>query len=868
MRWQTVLLLALLFAFAPPTDKAKPPGTKPALPAGKPTPPPASDLADAMARVRRLALVAPPPPALPRATVESDASKITAALPKIWRGCAPDPDYADTLPPRWETFGAKLATRSATLFRLRLLTSAASAPNQPDGTPALTWETAGSLLKAITQAGENAIVEVIPPPPTSTPDAWRATLERMAKRYGADPSYGVARWELGAAASQLAVWYAPFAKTLRAVLPSTPVGLHLLVGDATEGAQALAARCRQDKLPCDTFSWRLAGNPALAGETVRQVRAGFLHVPELKSVLLLPELSGEQAEGEEKAASLIATAARIVDIAPSNEPNGALGALVTVPMLLRGSERGAIWNALTLLNRVSGSRLAAKSDERGVGCLVARSRGSVFALLWRQPEDLRPADVLTTLHLHNLPKSARGGYRLERYDAEAGPTESETLSPTLRADLPVGNDSGEVEIPLLLSPHAVTLLELKPHPQPPFEVSLWSPRFSWNSGDPLELRMRIRNLSKTPQRIEIELSSNVSGLIAGELARRRLGVLPPNGEQLLRYQLTVPFVRQDTDALFNVRVGGADGGCTSLSMQFAAPLALSLETPCVDMEAGRNAATATVKLVNRGRAPVSVQLRSSDGTPDRFTLPATGLVRRPVRVRPSGTDPGLYPVEIRAQGQGVDLPPLRVLVGVPVVCRYATLKPTIDGDLKEWTDAVPIGIGQREQMRDKNWAGPNDLSATSYVKWDEQFFYFACDVTDDVLYPPTAAPELQRGDSVQFVLSADRHGAPARSGYGPGDYEFGITLLNGNQPVLYRFAPNARLSVGTIAVKRVGNRTLYEAAIPWSQLAPLKPKPGAAFGFSLVVNDNDGAGRGYGVWGEDFTERKRPGLFPPLRLVR
>ena len=71
-----------------------------------------------------------------------------------------------------------------------------------------------------------------------------------------------------------------------------------------------------------------------------------------------------------------------------------------------------------------------------------------------------------------------------------------------------------------------------------------------------------------------------------------------------------------------------------------------------------------------------------------------------------------------------------------------------------------------------------------------------------------------------------------------------------------------------------GNRTIYEAAIPWIELKPLAPHADAIAGFSIAISDNDGQPQqnriGYIEWGGGILgdAGKQPGRFIGLRLVK
>ena len=212
---------------------------------------------------------------------------------------------------------------------------------------------------------------------------------------------------------------------------------------------------------------------------------------------------------------------------------------------------------------------------------------------------------------------------------------------------------------------------------------------------------------------------------------------------------------------------------------------------------------------------------------------------------------------------------------------YAIVKPVIDGDLGEWTEGEPLGMGRVEQAHGKNgmaWGGPGDISAYAYTRWDEQYFYFACAVTDDVFYQPFGLSDMAKGDSVFFALAANG-GLAARKNGDAEVAEFGMALLKDKQgrltPTLARFpeggmakqiAP-ASVKNARFAIRRAGTRTFYEAAIPWSAWRSAPPRAGQTVNLAIVVNDNDGQGRGYMEWGSGLAEGRRPILFPPLRLA-
>jgi len=63
--------------------------------------------------------------------------------------------------------------------------------------------------------------------------------------------------------------------------------------------------------------------------------------------------------------------------------------------------------------------------------------------------------------------------------------------------------------------------------------------------------------------------------------------------------------------------------------------------------------------------------------------------------------------------------------------------------------------------------------------------------------------------------------------------------------------------------------TVYELALPWSELSPIRPDTNGAISLSFLVNDNDGSGRkGYIEWGSGIGEVKDAKKFRTAQWVQ
>ena len=93
---------------------------------------------------------------------------------------------------------------------------------------------------------------------------------------------------------------------------------------------------------------------------------------------------------------------------------------------------------------------------------------------------------------------------------------------------------------------------------------------------------------------------------------------------------------------------------------------------------------------------------------------------------------------------------------------------------------------------------------------------------------------------------------------------------------MYRFSGQTELAVGVVensevAITVEGNETIYECAIPWSELRSVgyKPDESLIYSFAALVNDNDGNGRkGYTMYNDGIGSGKYIEKFGQMTLKR
>ena len=212
---------------------------------------------------------------------------------------------------------------------------------------------------------------------------------------------------------------------------------------------------------------------------------------------------------------------------------------------------------------------------------------------------------------------------------------------------------------------------------------------------------------------------------------------------------------------------------------------------------------------------------------------------------------------------------LRLVRGI--TCTRTQRKIIIDGVLDDWDGITPLRLNQEHLVRfypEFKWGGIEDLSADIFLAWDDQNFYFAAAVRDDLFCQPYEGGEIWRGDSIQFSFDTLNDDSPAPD---ENDYEYGFAMTDKGKEMWRWYAARGRKlgRVGKVefsfSSQPKKNQYIYEVAIPWNELTPLKPQKGKVCGFNVIVNDNDGQGRkGWIQWTPGIGEGKDTSFFDNL----
>lgn len=205
----------------------------------------------------------------------------------------------------------------------------------------------------------------------------------------------------------------------------------------------------------------------------------------------------------------------------------------------------------------------------------------------------------------------------------------------------------------------------------------------------------------------------------------------------------------------------------------------------------------------------------------------------------------------------------------------------IDGDLSEWNEGWSY-LNSNTQFEmvltfgSSQYFGVEDLWTRVAAKWDEDNFYFAGEVNDDIFYAEGVdAANMWKIDDFQLGIVYGDVGTDTKK-----FEELSFALLEGT-PTIYRHSTrltgledSTKVDGAELAIVNNGTVTTYELKVPWNSIIPEfaegdgKMQAGAGLRWSVLLNENDGEGReGYYKLGDGISGTKNSDKFVKLFMM-
>ena len=178
-----------------------------------------------------------------------------------------------------------------------------------------------------------------------------------------------------------------------------------------------------------------------------------------------------------------------------------------------------------------------------------------------------------------------------------------------------------------------------------------------------------------------------------------------------------------------------------------------------------------------------------------------------------------------------------------LICPYVASAPSPDGRLDDWPALPQIIMANADEWRPAaaqyaEYAGPQDVSAEVRLAWDSKALYLAIEARDDNFIRVRSVSQIDSGDSIVLAVGAEAQEPN----------QFVVALLTGAS-LVWRSQPADRAgesrAIGRAILARQQEsewRVVYELAIPWDELSPIRPIPGQEFDLTVSACDDDGGG--------------------------
>jgi hypothetical protein len=234
-----------------------------------------------------------------------------------------------------------------------------------------------------------------------------------------------------------------------------------------------------------------------------------------------------------------------------------------------------------------------------------------------------------------------------------------------------------------------------------------------------------------------------------------------------------------------------------------------------------------------------------EGFPDLGTHVADGRLRIPLGTAMPGPTPlACTCMAESAGGVGRGYDGFLTFIGVPRFTGDWSVIPRVGVDEARFVPQSAYG-------HKRPWPGPEVISAGLHFAWTDSEFLFRAEVRDAVHFQPFEGHYVYNADCLQLAIDPMLR----RSDLLGNVYAFNLALTP-RGPELYRwlapqeeatsaFRPPANdVSLGGryLSIEPVKGGLVYTLRLPWGELAPCRPEPGARLGSYLILMNNDGGG--------------------------
>jgi len=179
--------------------------------------------------------------------------------------------------------------------------------------------------------------------------------------------------------------------------------------------------------------------------------------------------------------------------------------------------------------------------------------------------------------------------------------------------------------------------------------------------------------------------------------------------------------------------------------------------------------------------------------------------------------------------------------GVPLFSYKCYIPPVLDGSIQEW-DKFESFSAFEPTIKKENYTTHTDISGTFYSCWDDDNFYFAVQVIDDVFNQKYTGNQLNKGDSITIVFDTELEEDMQIPFYNSDDYQIDLSpgSFTGTFAESFMSWPsNAPPRGVTIASTRLATGYLIEASIPWYNFPNYIPTDVDVLGFTISILDTD-----------------------------